>query len=134
MQTFAVTMLGSIFESNNKIRNIPSLFTFTDCLIFNIFFAFSEDKWYKKKFDIAFDEMSGNGKLDKVIKEPPDESSNPFLALTHGKVIRFSYVKKNYPFPAGIYLLKVNNRNTRTRCEICSKLTIKTPERRLASF
>ena len=30
---------------------------------------------------------------------------------------------------AGIYLLKVNNRNTRTRCEICSKLTIKTSER-----
>ena len=25
---------------------------------------------------------------------------------------------------------KVNNRNTRTRCEICSKLTIKKPERR----
>ena len=32
--------------------------------------------------------------------------------------------------PAGIYLFKVNNRNTRTRCEICSRLTIKTPERR----
>ena len=31
---------------------------------------------------------------------------------------------------AGIYLLKVNNRNTRTRCEICSVLTIKIPERR----
>ena len=27
---------------------------------------------------------------------------------------------------AGIYLLKVNNRNSRTRCEICSKSTIKT--------
>ena len=27
-------------------------------------------------------------------------------------------------------LLKVNIRHTRTRCEICSKLTIKTPERR----
>ena len=27
--------------------------------------------------------------------------------------------------PAGIYLLKVNNRNTRARCEICSKWTIK---------
>ena len=26
--------------------------------------------------------------------------------------------------------LKVNNRNTRARCEMCSKLTIKTPERR----
>ena len=28
--------------------------------------------------------------------------------------------------PAGIYLLKINKRNTRTRCEKCSKLTIKT--------
>ena len=27
-------------------------------------------------------------------------------------------------------LLKVNNRNTKTRCRICSKLTIKTPKRR----
>ena len=33
-------------------------------------------------------------------------------------------------YPVGIYLLKVNNRNIRTRCEIFSKLTIKTPERR----
>ena len=32
--------------------------------------------------------------------------------------------------PTGNYMFKVNNRNTRTRCEICSKLTIKTPERR----
>ena len=28
-----------------------------------------------------------------------------------------------------IHLLKVNNRNTRKRIEICSKLTIKTPKR-----
>ena len=32
--------------------------------------------------------------------------------------------------PAGNYLFKVNNRNTRTRCQICSKLTIKIPKRR----
>ena len=32
--------------------------------------------------------------------------------------------------PANIYLFKVNNRNTRKSCEICLKLTIKTPERR----
>ena len=30
----------------------------------------------------------------------------------------------------GIYLLKGNNRNTRKRWEMCSKLTIKIPERR----
>ena len=36
---------------------------------------------------------------------------------------------KDINYPAGIYLFKVNKRN-RTRCEICSKLTIKIPERR----
>ena len=31
-------------------------------------------------------------------------------------------------YPAGNYMFKVNNGNTRTRCEIYLKLTIKTPE------
>ena len=34
------------------------------------------------------------------------------------------------PTPASNYMFKVNNRNTRTRCEICSKLTLKKVERR----
>ena len=38
--------------------------------------------------------------------------------------------KKLDATPAGICLLKVNNKNIRTRCVICSKLTVKTPERR----
>ena len=38
-------------------------------------------------------------------------------------------ISKARKIPAGDYLLKVNNRNTRTRCEICPKLT-KIPERR----
>ena len=38
-----------------------------------------------------------------------------------------------FPNPVGMYLLKVNNKNTRARCKICSKLTIKTPERRHTS-
>ena len=35
-----------------------------------------------------------------------------------------------YPreYPGNTYLFKVNNRNTRKRCEIYSKLVIKTPE------
>ena len=33
-------------------------------------------------------------------------------------------------YPGNIDLLEVNTRNTRKRCKICSKLTIKTPERR----
>ena len=50
-------------------------------------------------------------------------SKNVNKKMSVRKVITFN-------FPVGIYLLKVNNRNTTTRCEICSKLTIKTPERR----
>ena len=34
--------------------------------------------------------------------------------------------------PANIYV-KINNKNTRERCEMCSKLTIKTPEQRRRS-
>ena len=34
----------------------------------------------------------------------------------------------SHMLPVNIYLFKVNNRNTRKRCEICSKLTIKTSD------
>ena len=46
-------------------------------------------------------------------------------------ILHFWFINfyESYQFPAGIYLLKVNYRYSRTRCEICSKLTIKTPER-----
>ena len=45
------------------------------------------------------------------------------LSLRNSKLIHSSYN------PAGIYLINVININTRTRCEICSKLTVKTAER-----
>ena len=38
-----------------------------------------------------------------------------------------SYLWPN--FPVSFYLFKVNNRNRRKRCEICSKVTTKTPKR-----
>ena len=39
----------------------------------------------------------------------------------------YSYILKGN-IPTNIYLHKVNDRNAREECEICSKLTIKTPE------
>ena len=54
-----------------------------------------------------------------------------FLGFLLRISISADFVEINWPInPAGIYLFKVNNGNTRTRCEICSELTIKTPERR----
>ena len=35
----------------------------------------------------------------------------------------------DYSSLGGNYMFTVNNSNSRTRCEACSKLTIKTPER-----
>ena len=50
--------------------------------------------------------MSGNGKLDKVIKEAIDENSNPFVTLAHGNVYStafdFSYLKENCPLLLGM--------------------------------
>ena len=45
-------------------------------------------------------------------------------------IISQGYEKKlrKVALPSGIYLFKVSNGNTRTICEIYSKLTIKTPE------
>ena len=45
-------------------------------------------------------------------------------------VHHFSY-SNSFLNPVGNYMFKVYNRNARTRCEICSKLTIKIPEHTL---
>ena len=45
----------------------------------------------------------------------------------------FATLIKLITYPAGIYLLKVNNKNTRKRCDVCSKLTIKTLEQHQVS-
>ena len=42
----------------------------------------------------------------------------------------FNNSTKYDKYPAGNYMFKVNNKNTRIGCEICSKLTLNTPERR----
>ena len=46
------------------------------------------------------------------------------------KSTAYTFLYELIPLPANKHLLKVNNRNTRVRCEICSSLTIKAPERR----
>ena len=46
---------------------------------------------------------------------------NPFCRPSKRKSAELDVI------PVGIYMFKVNNRNTSTRCEICSKLIIMTP-------
>ena len=72
-------------------------------------------------------------------KKLPTRSKMQFLCthLTHGMKYQcpvscyfYKVTFQTEAHPTGIYLFKVSNRNTRTRFEICSKLTIKTPELR----
>ena len=49
-------------------------------------------------------------------------NSNPW-----GLCFRWRYINAEKRCPVNIYLLKINNGNIRKKCEICSKLTIKTP-------
>ena len=56
-------------------------------------------------------------------------TKKPSVTYSTGKYKHFIF-HSNCIHPANFYLLKVNNRNAETRCEICSKLTRKTPERR----
>ena len=64
---------------------------------------------------------------------PPErggETTLLFMFTANSNTSFHKHCIRLYLIPAGIYLFKVNNRKTRTRCEICSKLTINTPKRR----
>ena len=81
--------------------------------------------------------MSRSKKVVSVLLPFSLRSSNSYSYSNHNGVeLTFLWtlgVKGlNFGFSAicGRNMFKVNNRNTGTRCEICSKLTIKTPERR----
>ena len=49
------------------------------------------------------------------------------LPVSIVKRAAFHFAQKHSKYPAGNCMFKVNNRNTRTRCEICSGLTIQIP-------
>ena len=66
-------------------------------------------------------------KFSKLVKSFSGIFQN-FCVHIHSKVCIYSH-NTIFPssVPAGNYMFKVNNGNTRTRCEICSKLTTTTP-------
>ena len=49
-----------------------------------------------------------------------------FVAAIYANTYFLFFSVQYFPFPASIYLFKANNRNTRKRCEMCSKIIIKT--------
>ena len=77
---------------------------------------------------LFFNAGLGMSKLVKILSwEISFELANETLSVIVGTFFEVIQIASE-PIPAGIYLFKVNNRNTKTRCEIFK--TIKTPERR----
>ena len=78
-----------------------------------------------------------NNRLALKLKEKLEQPSSneiTWTLLTKSKrktglffIVKFELIFHRYSLN---YLLKVNNSNTRTRCEMCLKLTIKIPEPR----
>ena len=89
-----------------------------------IFFIFSENLFLRSPLEGSFltKHLCDSVFLRKQVGNYP--ASNYMLKVNNNPVAKLV----NGFHRAGICLVKVNNRNTRTRCEICSKLTIKTPE------
>ena len=69
------------------------------------------------------------GLFDNLHKSPIDLFSHGNYNAKNNIAFSASKSYLIYLILGGIYLLIVDNRNSRTRCEICSKLTIKIPER-----
>ena len=102
-----------------------------------IFKPFGQNENGRKQFN--FTVVSYNILADQLLHEHPWLYSS---SQYDSWVYDWNYRKKNLleeilftradvsSVPTSIYLFKVNNSNIRKRCEICSKLTIKTPERR----
>ena len=74
--------------------------------------------------------MSFSGSISRNDKGQRDMSDKGLNWPGWSEEIFQTNICEKSPIPAGIYLFKINNRNTRTICEIYSMLTIKTPKRR----
>ena len=93
-------------------------------------------------FAVAYSKKSFNLSLESKSELNWDYHSIELLQMSFVWWVISNYAMEKYfpefvikahkqcPSPAGIYFFKVNNGKTRTMCEIYSKLTIKTPERR----
>ena len=68
----------------------------------------------------------------KILIVPWENEFGEYKQLFSIKSFRCSSFLGSYP--ASKYMFKVNSRNTEARCEICQKLTVKTPESRSVVF
>ena len=109
-------------EGSNPGGNYVSLEFFS--IVFSFFSNNQNFSYHFRSFVIGFQQSPVNSN-----HQSPLNSAN-FFSLIYG-ILKSNITVKGpmKQYSAGNYIFKVNNRSTRTRCEICSKLTKKTLER-----
>ena len=126
-----------LFQGIKDIRNI----ILSALMDVNTFAPYTMTKQYENVYH-AICNLRNNGTLMVHWRELKDVIKNAGIAkdperikivkLLSDLVCIFSFHDWMVTyFPVDIYLLKVTNKITRTMCEICLKLAIKTPEWRL---
>ena len=67
----------------------------------------------------------------RIIQQPASWLKEKLFYITFRKAISAAILANTYfqSYKRFENMFKINNKNTRTSCEICSKLTMKTPER-----
>ena len=80
-------------------------------------------RWIYETFQKYERQINSSNKINKSLKKKLQ-----WIIITISiTLIQFIMA---YLITFGIYIFTVNNRNTRKRCAVCSKLTIMTPEQR----
>ena len=130
-----VKLVQANFHSTDSQCWYSSHFKKFFCLIFPLIFFFF---FYFLIFTAMFYEQALSNML--IVSRFSVSMGWPCIDLfirSSLKRLKCYFWAKSYTvgiLPADIYLVKVNSRNTRTRCEICSTLAIKIPEWYLVSL
>ena len=117
------TSISRIYQRETCIGDVLSLYYLT-CLQSEL-----EWKQISEGFNRKWNFPHCQGAIDgtHVVMQTPVKFGSSFF---NDKKTFTRLINCLWHSPPDVFIFKVNNRNTRTRCEICSKLTLKTPDRR----
>ena len=126
------------FSKNTFSYKTPPLAASVNCLVFRCVYSFFLKWWNSIKICVNFFfsqiRLGFKSYREWKIQIPNNkgftQKQPPRGVLRKRCSENMQQICKRIPMPKMIYLFKVNSRNTRRRCEICSKLTIKITERR----
>ena len=133
LQVYFFIWLTMVESARKDLQNFSFWSLFYSCLFLSVINLFSQksDKWNIRQVEPFFSIPWMFHLLSAycIVIFRPCSLFNLLLMVLVVRFARWSKLNKmNVYNPTGNYMFKANNRNTRTRGEICPKLIIKAPE------